>query len=200
VLTKKPYDEKKVLELLAQGSEYAFTQLFDHHRGRIYRVGLKFLKSSELAEEVVQEVFLKIWLKRTELKQVLNFEAYLFTIARNHIFDGIKDVAEEIAAKKEFAHTISHVSGTDNPILEKQYETLLQNAVDQLPPQQKQVFTLSKVEGLSHQVIAEQLQISRLTVKKHMAKALQTIRLRLQHHITTVIFMPLIIHIFEQMD
>ena len=193
--THKPFDEKKVLELLAQGSEYAFTQLFDRYRAWIFSVALRFLKSRELAEEVVQEVFLKVWRRREEMVRILHFEGYLFTMTRNQVFDGIKVIAEETTARREFAHSIQHVNGTDHPLIEKQYEELLQEAVNQLPPQQKQIFRLVKIEGLSHQAIAEQLHISRLTVKTHMAKALQTIRHNLQHHITTFTLLPLILRI-----
>ena len=193
----EPYNEKKVLELLAQGSEYAFTQLFDHYRARIFSVAWRFLKSRELAEEIVQEVFLKVWVRREEMRRILNFEGYLFTMARNQIFDGIKFIAKETTAKREFAGSIEPVNGTDHSLIEKQYEELLQEAVNQLPPQQKQIFRLAKIEGMSHQAIAEQLHISRLTVKTHVAKALQTIRHNLQHHITPFILLPLILRILD---
>lgn len=186
------------LNLLAQGSEYAFTQLFDHYRARIFSVALRFLKSRELAEEVVQEVFLKVWARRDEMVKVLNFEGYLFTMTRNEVFDRIKDIAKETTAKREFAYGIRQVNDADHSLIEKQYEDLLQDAVDQLPPQQKQIFQLAKTEGLSHQAIAEQLDISRLTVKTHMAKALQTIRQSLHHHITTFTLLPVILRILNQ--
>jgi RNA polymerase sigma-70 factor (family 1) len=194
----KPYDEKKVLELLAQGSEYAFMQLFEYYRARIFGVALRFLKSRELAEEVVQEVFLKVWMRREGIGKVLDFEAYLFTMTRNLVFDRIKDMAKESSAKKEFAHSIQHVNSTDQPLIEEQYNALLHEALSQLPPQQKQIFRLAKIEGLSHQAIAEQLDISRLTVKTHMAKACKTIRHKLQHHITTTILLPVILPILDQ--
>jgi RNA polymerase sigma-70 factor (family 1) len=195
--TDKRYDLEKTLKLLAQGSQYAFTQLFDHYRGQIFSVALKFLKSRALAEEVVQEVFLKVWMRREGMVNVLNFEGYLFTIARNQIFDGIKDMAKESSARKEFAHRIQHVNSTDQPLIEQQYNELLHEALSQLPSQQNQIFRLAKIEGLSHQAIAEQLHISRLTVKTHMAKACKTIRHRLQHHITTTILLPMILLILD---
>ena len=176
------YNEKKVLEMLAQGSEYAFTELFDHYRGRLFGVALRFLKSRHMAEEVVQEVFLKVWLRREDLINVINFEGYLLTMTRNHIFDGMKEIAKEAAVKSEFALDIKYVKGTDYALIEKQYEEFLQQAVIQLPPQQKQIFHLAKIDGLTHQAIAEQLRISRLTVKTHMAKALQTLRRSFQHY------------------
>jgi len=195
MFASKPYDEKTDLDLLAQGNEYAFTRLFDHYRGRIFGVALKFLKSRVLAEEIVQEVFLKVWMKREDLAKTDNFEGYLFTMARNQVFDGIKLIAKEATTKIELARGVQQVSGTDHPLIEKQYQELLLKAVDLLPPQQKQVFNLAKIEGLSHQAIAEQLHISRLTVKTHMAKALQSIRQNLERHVTTFTLLPVILRI-----
>jgi RNA polymerase sigma-70 factor (family 1) len=185
-------EERKMLESLAQGSTEAFTHFFDLYRRRVFTVALKFLKSRELAEEVVQDVFLKVWRRREELARILNFEAYLFTMARHQIFDSLRDLAEETKAKQEFVHDIRSASTTDQLVVERQYEEILQSVVNLLPPQQKQIFHLAKREGLSHQAIAEQLKISRLTVKAHMAKALQTIRQTFQHHIITFALTPLI--------
>jgi RNA polymerase sigma-70 factor (family 1) len=198
VRESKPYDEKKVLELLAQGSEHAFTQVFDQYRPRIYRSALKFLKSQELAEEIVQEVFLKVWRRRGDLAGINNFNAYLLAMGRNLIFDSIKKVAQEAVANREFAYGRVHENGTEKMMLESQYEELLNKAVEQLPPQQKQIFKLAKVEGLSHEAIAEQLNLSRLTVKTHMAKALQFLRHRLQHHLSSFVFLATVGRFFER--
>lgn len=197
VRANKSYDEKRVLQLLAQDSQYAFTQLFDRYRSKIFSIALRYLKSRDLAEETLQEVFVKVWIKRKDLPRILQFEAYLFTMTRNHIFDGIKAVAEETTALKEYSYTLEQINGSDQPILEKQYEELLNRIIEGLPPQQKQVFRLAKIEGLSYQAIAAQLNISRFTVKNHMAKALQSIRLELKHHIPSIVSVPVILTIFE---
>ena len=199
MLIPEPYNEKKVLQLLAQGSEFAFTLLFDHYRGRIFSVAWRFLKSRTLAEEIVQEVFLKIWLRRREMPGILNFEGYLFTMARNQIFDSLKRIAAETTAKRAFTERLQFVEDTDHAVIDKEYDELLREAVDHLPPQQKQIFRMAKIEGLSHQAIAEQLHISRLTVKTHMAKALQTIRHNLRHHFTTFSLSPIIFQLFDRL-
>lgn len=176
------HHEKRVLQLIAQGSEYAFTQLFDHYRNGIFGIALKFLKSPLLAEEVVQDVFLKIWLKRQDLNHVQNIEAYIITMARNLILDRLKKLAYEVAAKEELARQPAHINDTDHRLRQQQYEQLLRQAVNLLPPQQKQVYQLAKQEQMSYQDIADKMQLSRLTVKTHMAKALQFIRHYLHGH------------------
>lgn len=192
-----PAEERQVLELLGQGDAFAFTLLYDHYRARIYGVALRFLKSRDHAEEVVQEVFLKVWTKREDMVGLLNFEAYLFTMARNVVFDFLKNLAKEVANKKDFTFIVQEVIGADQRLIEQQYSQLLHHAVSQLPPQQKQIFRLARIEGLSHQAIADELQISRLTVKAHMAKALQTIRHNLQHHIINFALLPVILRMLD---
>lgn len=195
---KGTYNEREALQLLAQDSEYAFTLIFDHYRPRIYRTARKFLRSSQYAEEIVQEVFLKLWLRRDKASEIENLEAFLVTVARNLTFDTLRKLSNEAVAKKaasvEFHYTEDSV---DAILLETQYSELLLKAVSKLPPQQKQVFQMAKVEGLSHEAIATKLNISRLTVKTHMAKALQSLRHQLYPHIGSAVFMPLIHHIFR---
>lgn len=183
--------------MLATGSEYAFSQLFSRYHGKIYGVGMKFLKNTTLAEEVVQEVFMTVWDNRADMKTVLRFEPYLYTMARNHIFRGIKSIARDAVAEKEFSLDLKPVNDTDHGIREEQYEKLLHDAVEKLSPQQKVIFRMAKQEGLSHKAIAEQLNLSVLTVKDQMKKALQTIRRNLEGHVGTVTFIGVIIKVFD---
>ena len=195
--SNRAYDENRVLQQLALGSEVAFTQIFGRYSDWIYNVALKFLKSPELAEEVVQEIFLKIWTRREEMVHAANFQSYLFTMARNQVFDMMKQVAKEATTRQEYVRTIAAVDDADRSLIESQYQELLHEAVNQLPAQQQEVFRLAKVEGLSHQAIAEQMRLSRLTVKTHMARALQSIRQTLEKHIPTISLLPLVLSILR---
>lgn len=192
-----PHDERKILNLIAQGNELAFTQVFDRFRGKIHTVALRMLKSSTLAEEVVQEVFLKIWMRREKLTEVQNFEGYLFMIARNFIFDYFKKVANEAEASKLFMLYAQAANNTDHKAIENEYMKLLQTIIDQLTPQQKQVYRMAREQFMSHEEIAQALNISRLTVKTHMAQALKFIRTSLQKNIEFYSAIPLLICIFR---
>ena len=183
------YNEKRVLELLGQGSEEAFVQLYDRYRPYIYNVSLKLIRNHEQAKEILQEVFMDLWRRREVVAHAANVKAYLYGMARNIIFDHLKAQMKIEVATREFAFQIAHENTTEKALVEKEYEGLLNEAVEQLPRQQQRVFRMAKMDGLSHENIALKLSISRLTVKKHMREALLTIRHRLEQHLTFFTFL-----------
>jgi RNA polymerase sigma-70 factor (ECF subfamily) len=191
VIHSSLHNEVELLNRLQTGNEEAFSQLFNHYRPVVYNVAYKFLKSPVLAEEIVQDVFLKIWLKRNEMCAIKNFNAYLFIMARNFIFDRIKKMSYELEAKSALKTETFFIDDTEYLVRQHECQQLLKEAVDLLPQQQQLVYTLAKVEGLSHEAIAEKMQISKLTVKKHMAMALQAIRNYLDTRLYDILLVPL---------
>lgn len=187
------YNEYDLLRQLGTGSEYAFTRLFNKYRGTIYGVALKFLRSPVLAEEIVQDVFLKVWHKREEIALVKRLDAYLFIMARNIIFDRMKKISYEAADEISNLKEQSSADDTEYLVRQHQCQELLQQAINMLPVQQRQVYRFAKLEGLSHEIIAEKMQLSRHTVKKHMAMALQTIRKHIESHLHYLPLLPLAI-------
>lgn len=180
-------DENKLLFELSQGNEIAFTNLYNRYKNVVYSSAFKITKSKTLSEEVVQDVFMKIWLKREELKDIADFESYLFISGRNHIFNMIKKIAREDIFKNDLKNTDSSFNATDSFLKDEQYDILLSQILLKLPPQQQKIYQMAKIEGLSYQKIAEILDISPLTVKKHMAQALKLIRVQLGRHINLII-------------
>src|SRR5678810_238059 len=92
-----PNNEKELLALIAKGDEIAFSKLFLQFKDRIYSIAFKLTKSTIAAEEIVQEVFLKIWLKRANLTDIENFSAYLFIITRNDVYKSLKQIVQHHA-------------------------------------------------------------------------------------------------------
>ena len=172
----KPYDEKKELLLITRGNEEAFALFYNRYRSKIYGVALKMLKSTAMAEDVVQEVFLKIWLKRKELIHIDRIEGYLFIIARNQILNTLKSFAKEESVKSNLTPVPGYDNNADHLTRENQFAGLLNSVIDQLPPQQNIVYRLSRHEGLTTDEIAAKLRLSPLTVKKHLSQALKFIR------------------------
>ncbi|MDQ1166588.1 RNA polymerase sigma factor [Flavobacterium sp. SORGH_AS_0622] len=172
-------DEKKLLLELSQGSELAFTNVYNQYKNNVYSTAFRITKSKILSEEAVQDIFLKIWQNRETLSEIDHFENYLYIISRNHLFNSIKKIAREATLASEINLKETGFIDTDTSIKDEQYNIILNQIVEQLPPQQQKVYKMAKLDGLSHQKIGESLGISTETVKKHMAQALKFIRLKI---------------------
>lgn len=177
------YDEKRVLELLGQGSEFAFIQLYDKYNKQIYLSALKFLDSKEQAEEIVQEVFMDVWLRKEEISSVINIKAFLYAMAKNLVYKVYRQHGYAQKASEEFARNAFTENATEELINSLDYEKLLLNAVGSLSETQRQIFMMAKEEGLSHKQIAEKLNLTVLSVKSHMKRALREIRIHMQPHL-----------------
>jgi RNA polymerase sigma-70 factor (ECF subfamily) len=180
---EEKYEESKLLELLAQNSEHAFQLIFNRYRNKIYRVTNLYVKSPEVAEEIVQEVFLKLWLQRSSLSEIRSLESWLFILTKNHVFNYIKKLAHEWKIREKWMKEAPQMEDSaDHRIRDTQYKELIAQAVSNLPVQQKLIYKMGKEEGLSYEAIGNKLSISPLTVKTHMARALQAIRNFLKQH------------------
>lgn len=175
--TDRLHNEKDLLSLIAKGDDTGFTTLFRFYRNRVYSVAHKITHSSYISEEIVQDVFLKIWLKRTDLTEVRDFNAYLFIVTRNTVFRVLKRMAKEykIISLTDEEQVLAKNDTTDL-VMEKEFNTLLQNAVDRLPNQQKKVYKYIKEQGLKREEVADLLHLQPDTVKFHLSQALKNIR------------------------
>jgi RNA polymerase sigma-70 factor (family 1) len=193
VLTDKTYDERALLSRVSKGDEAAFTLLLNKHTNNLYSQALAYTKSSEVAQDIVQDVFMKIWMKRKELTSIERFENYLFIMTRNRIIsilrkkltlpvsDGMQELIEENSPTPEQQFSL------------KQAESILEKGILAMPPQRQMVFKLSRKEGLSYAEIAEELGISTSTVKSHIVQALNFLRDYLRLHGEPLITLALIL-------
>ena len=174
-------DEKKLVEAVKAGSLEAFTRLYDAYHGYLYHFSQKFLKSSALAEEVVHDVFLKLWETRTQLDPERSMKPYLSTICKNHILNLLKRANHEEAVMDEIRRALP-VAGnpTEEAVFATELEEIVDQIVGQLPAQRQRVFRMYRFEELDLDAIARELQISKGTVKDHMAKANRFVRLNLK--------------------
>ena len=165
---------------IAEGDETAFGELFRAYHQRLGAYVFRLTGSKQATQEIVQDVFVKIWVKRVTLAEIGNFDAYLFTAVRNHVFNYIRNIARERSRQAALAAghlaAASVMQSVDRPAPDEDYHALLDDAVAQLPQQQQRVYRLHKQEGLSHAEIAARMQLSVETVKKHMSLALRAIR------------------------
>lgn len=166
--------ERALLQQVAEGNTDAFRALFHAHQQKIGTFVLGWTKSLPLAEEIVQDVFLKVWLNKEILPTIDRFEAYLYTIARNQSFNALKQAARERIKAKEWAAAFE-LEQEDNDQLSEQYLPIIEKAIQQLPQQQQKVYLLKKQQGLKYEEIAAQMNISPETARKHLAAALKNI-------------------------
>lgn len=174
------HNEHDVLQRVASGDETAFEQLFHHYRNKLYAVAAAITGVPAVGEDVVQEVFLKVWSHRQQLPEVQNFTSWLYTITRNHIYSGLRKVAYEYDFLQE---VLQQDADSTSPVLQqvnfRELQNRLHRIVSALPPQQQRVYLLSREAHLSYAEIATRLQIAPSTVKSHMMEALRTIRQQL---------------------
>lgn len=168
---------------IATGDEKAFRTLFDWYKTKIYFFILHIVDTEAEAEELVQEVFLRLWVSRQALTNVDNANSYLFVMARNRSLDHIQRVAAERKLKQQLHQQQEPFANTTEEDVDfAQSKQLVAAAVSQLPKQQELVFRLSKEQGLSRQQIAAQLNISENTVRNHLSEAMKFIKNYLQQH------------------
>lgn len=179
-MTEK-HDDQTLVQLLQKGNVEAFDLLFEGYSSRLFGFALKYFKNEADAEELVQEVFVKVWENRQMLKSELSFKSYLFTIALNQIRKHFNKKAvslrylESLQNEPEF--TENQAINDDN------YESALVQInliIEQMPPRRREIFMKSKMEGKSSKEIAAELNISAGTVDNQVSESLRFIRTQLK--------------------
>ncbi|MCU7552615.1 RNA polymerase sigma-70 factor [Chitinophagaceae bacterium LB-8] len=177
------YDEIKLLHLLKAGDTDAYLQLYNKYHSALYAYILRFIKIPELAEDVLQEVFLKIWEIRERINPDLSFQAYLYRISRNSVFKLVKKIAADEELRNQVAYHISEtIEDADLNLQWQRYHEILQAAIHQLPPQRQKIFKLCRQEGKKYEEVAAELNISRNTVKEHMVLAVKFLKDYVSRH------------------
>ncbi|MXV50307.1 RNA polymerase sigma-70 factor [Pedobacter sp. HMF7647] len=169
--------ERDLVIALKAGEESAFRRLFDLHFRRLYNFSLKFLKNSEQAEEVVQDVFLTIWINRRKINDELSVLPYLYTITRRLSLNALRRIAtSQKAIDQLWTHMAVLTNETEETVLLNDLTQFTESALDRLPPQQRIVFKMSRYEGLNYDEIAARLDLSPNTVKNHLVAALKNLK------------------------
>jgi RNA polymerase sigma-70 factor (ECF subfamily) len=183
-MAKKTLDnEIELLGRIADGDQRAFTTLYDFYHRKIYTFSLSILQSESLAEEVVQEAMLKLWVMGDKLTSIHNLDNYLKSIAHNLSIDLLRK--KELSRRTENAGTANWLeehNETEESILLNDTKKLLDEAVSLLPNQQRLVYELAQIEGLKNDQIAEKLNIAPSTAQTHMKLALRFVRNHIRQH------------------
>lgn len=172
--THVPDITKDLLPLVSMGNEKAFRELFHLYADLLHTYIRNITKSDELAEDVVQDVFLQIWASRETLGDIRNFRTYLFVVSRNHALNVIKQMIRENRRKKQWEEN-RELQGQDHPEYLEPGLSLIEEAVRILPPQQQKVWVMSRKDGMKYSDIATVTGLSRETVKKYLQYATNSI-------------------------
>ncbi len=157
-----------------------FNHLFESYKNRVFGYVLSILKSPQSAEDITQEIFIKLWLCRDMLDQVENPDGFIFKIARNISLNALRKLAYDEKLIKNLQQYLVHEDrNVDIKMLSLDYEKIVQEALTKLSPQRRLVYLLSRKDGLKHEEIAIRLNLSKNTVKNHLVDALRHIRAHL---------------------
>lgn len=179
-------NEQLLLKKAAAGHEESFTRLFLLHKHKLYSFLLRLTDSPEMSEDVIQDVFLKLWKDRQNLVNIEQFGGYIYRMAQHQVLNAFRRMARETVILAELNKSGNAVTANaEDNLSVREVREMLQTALEKLPPKQKLVYTLSRDQGLKHDEIARQLNISPSTVNNHMIAALRTIREQLGVHLHT---------------
>ncbi len=172
---------EKTLKELSKDSELSLEELFRYYYPCLYDFSKSFLKLGQGIDDILQEVFIRIWQNRKNIKDPNTFNAYIFTITRNLLLnelrsrlnnDKLKDEIRRLSIAKEFENL--------DLVQYQDLKNRVEEIVKQLPERQKEIFVLSRTEGLSHKEIAGKLQITTKTVEYHISLAITTLKVKLE--------------------
>lgn len=193
--------DQDLTSLLKSGDERAFAELYQKFSQRIYTHLRKLLKDDQLAQELLQDTFVKIWEKRERLTYEISFRSYLYRISENLVRDFFRKASRD---KKMLDHLIATAAvhenldeDSDTPLVSQE---LFAEAIGQLPPQRRRVFTLCKIEGRSYEEVSIMLGISPATINDHIVKATKFVRayLKSSGNSPMLLFMAAIVSMFRR--
>lgn len=172
-----------IIKGLRGGSRPDFRTIFNLYEKRLYAFVFSITKSHYSTEELLQEIFIKLWQKREEIDTSKSFNAFIYTIARNLTYNYLRKIANQENLKQELWKNISCINDVEDQLIFSEYEDILEDILANLPQKKRSVFILSRQEGKSNQEIADLLGISQKTVKNHLWQTLKLIKTQLQPHL-----------------
>ncbi|WP_316800853.1 RNA polymerase sigma factor [Pedobacter frigidisoli] len=170
-------DELKFLEYLKDGKREGFDFIYAKYSKLLLPKMQRMIKLTEVVDELMQDVFLKVWLKREEIDTSRSFAAWIFKIAQNTIYAYYRRVALDVKMQRYLLETFAEFyEQTEDYLFNKERVELLNQAIEKLPAQRKEIFRLCKIEGKSYQETAEIMSLSASTVSNQLVSATKYIK------------------------
>ncbi len=168
--------EDEYVRALSEGDSKAFEMLFLRYQPRLVAFFAGFIHDDEVSRDMAQDLFFSLWINRERLSAVRSFSSYLYRMARNALYNYYDHslVCEKYDAEQLFCPLV--VENMEELLFARELQTLINLKVEQMPPQRRQIFRMSRVDGLSNEEIAVNLNISKRTVENHLTAALSDLR------------------------
>ncbi|UGU14906.1 RNA polymerase sigma-70 factor [Sinomicrobium kalidii] len=177
-----------MLKGFSEGDRAAFRAIFELMEQRLHAFVFSYTKSDYIAEEIVQEVFIKIWERRAEIKLRGSFSSLLYTMAKNRTLNYLRNASQRAAIRDELWKNISRLQeDTEAEVILSEYRQILDDIVEHLPQKKRSIYIMSREEGKTNAEIADILGISPKTVKNHLWKTFETIKIQLRPHLENTI-------------
>lgn len=188
--------ENEELKLLRNASMQSFENLYHRYSGKLYNFVMKVSKGdSYIAEELVQRTFIKVWENRTHIDPDKSFISYLCTIAKNMLLNEYEhQTVQFIYQEYVKANVIDEDRSTEKEVEKNLLEEYIDKLAEELPPKRREIFILSKKDGLSNKEIAQQLQIAESTIETQLSKAFAFMRSQIQKHYELVLIILFSLH------
>ena len=166
-------DEQDLLQRTAEGSREAFEKLYAHYYAGLYRFISFIIDSHEDTEEILQDIFLKVWIKKETLVGIRSFEDYLFRMAKNRIFDMNRQFKSRLNLSRQLRQTSEESTddSTFNALIFRQYHEIAQEAINLLPSRKRQIFLMNARDEMTAQEISDRLGTTRGAIKKQLFEA-----------------------------
>ena len=175
--------QKELIVGLKKGDEVAFNELYNAYSKPMYLKVLRMVKNKDVADELVQELFIKLWDNRRKINLEKSFQSFMYTIAQNLVYNYFRKVASDNnMIESLLLRGVDYDPGAEEILLNKEANALLQQAIDQLSPQRKQAFKLCKIEGRSYEEASQIMGVSVATINSHITQSLQTIKIYVLKH------------------
>lgn len=183
-------DEGRILlARLRKGDVNAFEEVYQKCNGPLYLFVFRYIKSKQEAEEIVQDVFIQLWMKKENIRENLSFKSFLFTITKNKIIDYFRRKKTKdlyLNYLRNYTEIIS--TTTDQDFIYKDFDSLIAQIVNKLPEKRKMVFIMNKKLGMTRAEIADFFQVSENTVKNQLQEAMDFIRQNIRKEVFTLLF------------
>jgi len=180
--TTNTYREEGVLARLSKGDKDAFKWLYERYSAKLYINIRSILKDEDAAQEVLQEVFIRLWNYRERIDPHKSFQALLYKTGKNLVYNYLRNRWQGRAVLGQFVDEMVAYQHVEERLFHKETSAMLDKAIEELPPQRKLVFKLCKLEGKSYGEVSEMLDISISTISDHIVKATRAIKAKLRLH------------------